>query len=386
MGGAKGLRFDPPPHFPEGERLRAEVRAFLAEHLPRRALTEGIGSWGGHDREFSRKMGARGWIGMTWPKRYGGHERSALERYVVLEEMLAAGAPVSGHWIADRQSGPLILRVGTEAQKRHYLPRIAAGELSFCIGMSEPDSGSDLASARTRAAAVAGGYRVNGTKLWTSNAHRADCMILLARTGEAGEQRHGGLTQFLVDLKATPGISIRPVHNLAGEHHFNEVVFQDALLPAASVLGAVGDGWDQVTGELAFERSGPERFLSSFALLVELTRALGREPSERARIALGRIVAHIVTLRRLSRSVAGMLQTGANPAQQAALVKDLGTALEQEIPEIARQLLDEEPDRAAARDFARVLAHTMMNAPSFTLRGGTREILRGMIARGLGLR
>jgi alkylation response protein AidB-like acyl-CoA dehydrogenase len=300
--------------------------------------------------------------------------------------MLASGAPVSGHWIADRQSGPLILRAGTEAQKQRYLPRIAAGELMFCIGMSEPDSGSDLASVRTRATAVAEGFRINGTKLWTSNAHRADCMILLARTGEAGEQRHGGLTQFLVDLKETPGISIRPVHNLAGEHHFNEVVFQDALLPATSVLGEVGDGWRQVTGELAFERSGPERFLSSFTLLVELARALGPEPSERARIALGRIVAHIVTLRRLSRSVAGMLQTGANPAQQAALVKDLGTALEQEIPEIARQLVDEEPDRASTRDFVKVLAHTMMNAPSFTLRGGTREILRGMIARGLGLR
>ena len=148
----------------------------------------------------------------------------------------------------------------------------------------------------------------------------------------------------------------------------------------------MGSGWQQVTSELAFERSGPERFLSSFTLLVELTRALGPDPSERARIALGRIVAHIYTLRRLSRSVAGMLQAGANPAQQAALVKDLGTTLEQEIPEIARQLIDAEPDRASTQDFVTVLAHTMMNAPSFSIRGGTREILRGMIARGLGLR
>jgi len=386
MARIENLSFEAPPPFPAGELLRGEVRAFLAEHLPKRAITRGIGSWGGHDREFSRKMGARGWIGMTWPKRYGGHERSALERYVVLEEMLAAGAPVTGHWVADRQSGPLILRVGSEAQKQAILPRIAAGECAFCIGMSEPDSGSDLASVRTRAAAVEGGFRVNGTKLWTSNAHCSEYMILLARTGEAGEQRHGGLTQFLVDLKATRGISIRPVHNLAGEHHFNEVVFQDVFLPAGNVLGEVGGGWRQVTSELAFERSGPERFLSSFSLLVELTRALGADPSERARIALGRVVAHIVTLRRLSRSVAGMLQAGANPAQQAALVKDLGTTLEQEIPEIARSLLDAEPDRASTQDFVTVLAHTMMNAPSFSIRGGTREILRGMIARGLGLR
>ena len=386
MARIENLSFEAPPPFPAGELLRGEVRAFLAEHLPKRAITRGIGSWGGHDREFSRKMGARGWIGMTWPKRYGGHERSALERYVVLEEMLAAGAPVTGHWVADRQSGPLILRVGSEAQKQAILPRIAAGECAFCIGMSEPDSGSDLASVRTRAAAVEGGFRVNGTKLWTSNAHCSEYMILLARTGEVGEQRHGGLTQFFVDLKATRGISIRPVHNLAGEHHFNEVVFQDVFLPAGNVLGEVGGGWRQVTSELAFERSGPERFLSSFLLLVELTRALGADPSERARIALGRVVAHIVTLRRLSRSVAGMLQAGANPAQQAALVKDLGTTLEQEIPEIARSLLDAEPDRASTQDFVTVLAHTMMNAPSFSIRGGTREILRGMIARGLGLR
>ena len=386
MASIDNLRFDPPPSPPEAEALRAEVRAFLGANLSRRAITEGVGSWGGYEPDFSRKMGARGWIGMTWPKRYGGHERSALERYVVLEEMLASGAPVSGHWVADRQSGPLILRVGTEQQKQDILPRIAAGELSFCIGMSEPDSGSDLASVRTRAVAVEGGYRVNGTKLWTSNAHRSDYMILLCRTGEAGEQRHGGLTQFLVGLKATPGIAIRPVLNLSGEHHFNEVVFQDVFLPAASVLGEAGSGWQQVTSELAFERSGPERFLSPFTLLVELARALGPDPSERGRIALGRIVAHIITLRRLSRSVAGMLQAGANPALQAALVKDLGTALEQEVPEIARQLIDAEPDRASTRDFVKVLAHTMMNAPSFSIRGGTREILRGMIARGLGLR
>jgi len=386
VGAFDALRFAPPPPFPEGEALRLEVRAFLAEHLPARAITVGVGSWGGYDPEFSRKMGARGWIGMTWPERYGGHARSALERYVVLEEMLAAGAPVSAHWIADRQSGPLILRVGSEAQKQAILPRIAAGECMFCIGMSEPDSGSDLASVRTRAVAAQGGFRVNGTKLWTSNAHQADFMILLARTGDAGEQRHAGLTQFLVDLKGTRGISIRPVHNLAGEHHFNEVTFQDAFLPADSVLGAEGEGWAQVTSELALERSGPERFLSSFTLLGELVRVLGPAPGERARIALGRIVAHLLALRRLSRSVAGMLQAGENPALQAALVKDLGTTLEQEIPEIARQLVDEEPDPDSTRDFIVVLARTLMNAPSFTLRGGTREILRGIIARGLGLR
>jgi alkylation response protein AidB-like acyl-CoA dehydrogenase len=381
------LSFATPTHSPQAETLRGEVRAFLGKEIADRTPQQRGRSWGGFDAEFSRKMGARGWIGMTWPKRYGGHERSALERYVVLEEMLAAGAPVGGHWVADRQSGPLLLRVGTDKQKDDILPRIAAGECYFCIGMSEPDSGSDLASVRTRASAVQGGFLVNGTKVWTSNAHRAHYMILLCRTGDKGEQRHAGLTQFLVDLKNTDtGLEIRPILDLSGEHHFNEVVFTDMFLPEDAVLGSLGSGWAQVTSELAFERSGPERFLSSFTLLVELTRALGPAPSERAAIALGRLVAHVLTLRRLSRSVAGMLQAGQNPAIQAALVKDVGTSFEQEIPEIARMLIAAEPDTESTQNFLAVLAHTILHAPSFTLRGGTREILRGIIARGLGLR
>ncbi|MEA2760250.1 MAG: hypothetical protein QOH65_2863 [Methylobacteriaceae bacterium] len=381
------LSFATPPHSPQAEALRGEVRAFLGRENANRTPQQRGRSWGGFDAEFSRKMGARGWIGMIWPKRYGGHERTALERYVVLEEMLAAGAPVGGHWVADRQSGPLLLRVGTDKQKDDILPRIAAGECYFCIGMSEPDSGSDLASVRTRASAVQGGFLVNGTKVWTSNAHRAHYMILFCRTGDKGEQRHAGLTQFLVDLKnIDSGLEIRPILDLSGEHHFNEVVFTDMFLPEDAVLGSLGSGWEQVTSELAFERSGPERFLSSFTLLVELTRALGPAPSERAAIALGRLVAHVLTLRRLSRSVAGMLQAGQNPAIQAALVKDVGTSFEQEIPEIARMLIAAEPDSGSTQNFLAVLAHTILHAPSFTLRGGTREILRGMIARGLGLR
>jgi alkylation response protein AidB-like acyl-CoA dehydrogenase len=379
------IDFPPPPVSPEAERLRAEVRDFLASELGHLAPGERGSSWGGYDPAFSRKLGQRGWIGMMWPKRYGGHERSALERYVVLEEMLAAGAPVGAHWVADRQSGPLLLRFGTEAQRLAILPRIAAGECYFCIGMSEPDSGSDLAATRTRAVAVQGGYLVNGTKVWTSNAHRATYMILFCRTGEKSEDRHAGVSQFLVDMK-TPGLTVRPILNLAGDHHFNEVVFEDMFLPEDALIGTLGGGWRQVTSELSYERSGPERFLSSFTLLVELARALGRDPSERAAIALGRLTAHIVTLRRMSRSVAGMLQAGADPAVQAALVKDLGTLLEQEVPEIARLLVEAEPTPEARDDYLAVLAHAIAHAPSFSIRGGTREILRGIIARGLGLR
>ena len=377
--------FPAPPPSPAAETLRVQLREFLGTELATRTPLQRAESWNGHDPAFSRALGARGLIGMTWPRRYGGQERSALERYVVMEEMLAAGAPVAAHWIADRQSGPTILRLGHEAMKQAILPRIAAGECYFCIGMSEPDSGSDLASVRMKAEKVAGGYKVNGAKVWTSFAHLSHYMILFCRTGPAEPDRHSGTSQFLVDL-TLPGIRISPILALTGEHHFNEVLFQDVFLPDEAVIGTPGQGWQQVTGELAFERSGPERFLSSFTLLVELVRALGPTPDGAAAAALGRIAAHLITLRRLSRSVSGMLEAGQNPALQAAMVKDLGALVEQEIPEIARTLIDAEPDLTSTQHFAAVLAFTTMHAPSFSLRGGTREILRGIIARGLGLR
>ena len=388
------LTFATPPADAGAEALRHEVRRFLAAEMPGRTPLARAESWTGSDPAFSRKMAERGWIGMTWPKRYGGHERSALDRYVVLEEMLAAGAPVGHHWIADRQSGPSILRHGTEAQREQILPRIAKGECAFCIGMSEPDSGSDLAAARTRAQRVQGGWLVNGTKVWTSGAHIADYMILFCRTGaktdpKSGDDRHGGASQFLVDMQQARagGMTVRPILDMRGAHHFNEVAIEDLLLPDDALLGQEGDGWAQVTGELAFERSGPDRFLSAFALLTEVVRALGPAAPERAAVAVGRLASHTLALRRLSRSVAGMLQAGEDPALQAALVKDLGNVLEQETVEVARLLVDVEPsEEDGSPPLAAVLAHLVMTAPSFSLRGGTREILRGIIARGLGLR
>jgi len=377
--------FPAPRNSPAAEVLRQEVRHFLSVTLADRTPLERSDSWNGFDADFSRKLGRQGWIGMTWPKRYGGQERSAFERYVLIEEMLAAGAPVAAHWIADRQSGPLLLKFGTEEQKSDILPRIARGECYFCIGMSEPNAGSDLAAIRTRAIPIDGGFRVNGAKLWTTGAHHAHYMILFCRTSGAIEDRQAGTSQLLVDL-TTPGIRINPIIDMAGQHHFNEVVLDDVMLPASALIGKEGDGWHQVTSELAFERSGPERFLSSFTLMVELAKCLGPNASERAAGAFGRLMAHLIVLRRLSRGIAVLLEEGANPQLQASIVKDLGATFEQEIPEIARLLVDAAPGDPATRDFCGVLAKTVLNAPTFSLRGGTREILRGIIARGLGLR
>jgi alkylation response protein AidB-like acyl-CoA dehydrogenase len=378
----QGFRFDPVELPPAALSLRQEVRGFLADHKDRLQ-----GMHGTFDRDFSRMVGARGWLGMTWPKQYGGHERTSLERYVMIEEMLAHGAPVTAHWVADRQSGPNILRFGTEEQKQFFLPRIAAGECCFCIGMSEPNSGSDLAGARTRAVPVQGGFLVNGTKLWTSNAHLADYMILFCRMADSGQEidRHSGATQFLVDMKS-PGIEVRPVYNMLGEHHFNEIFLTDLFVPADRVLGEVGSGWQQVMSELAFERSAPDRFLVLFKLLADMVRMGGDDPDPSAAIATGRLVTHLLTLRRMSLSIAGMVQAGQAPNVEAAIVKDLGTRYEQEIPEIARMVFRAEPDLNAADGYVAMLSRGLMNAPRLSIQGGTREILRGIIARGLGLR
>ena len=366
--------------------LRAEFRAFLAEQLKDRTPRQRSDNWYGYDRAFSRAMGQAEYLGMTWPKEFGGHERTAFERAVVVEECLAAGAPVGAHWIADRQSGPSIIKYGTPQQQQLILPRIARGELSFGIGMSEPDSGSDLAATRTKAVRDGDVYRVTGTKVWTSFAHEADYVILFCRTSGTPADRHKGTSQLLVDLKNTPGLTIRPIIDLAGQHHFNEMHFEDAIVPANMLLGEEGQGWDQVMSELAFERSGPERFLSSIELLVQLIEVLKTRQSDAAQITVGRVTARLAVLRRLSRSVAGMLQNHQDAGLQASIVKDIGALFEQGLPDIARELIDCEPDPRAAGAYSAVLANIVHNAPSWSLRGGTREILRGIIARGLGTR
>jgi acyl-CoA dehydrogenase len=367
---------------PECEALRAQVRGFLAETLTDYAPELRARTWTGFSAEFSRALGQRGWIGMTWPHRYGGSERSMLERYVVLEELLAAGAPVAAHWIADRQSGPLLMRYSPDVLAPELLPRIARGECFFCIGMSEPDSGSDLASIRTRAVRDGDGWIINGRKVWTSGAHRAHYMIALVRTAPPGGERHAGMSQFLVDMRSA-GLTVRPILNQLGEHDFNEVTFDDVRVPAHHLIGAEGDGWHQVSTELSFERSGPERYLSSTQLLLEmLAQADAGNPQHT--LALGRLTAQYATLRQMSLGVAGMLSAGQSPALAAVAVKDQGALLEQSLPDLAHELFGGRvpPDSTLAR----VQRQLVMATPSFSLRGGTREILRGILAKGMGLR
>jgi alkylation response protein AidB-like acyl-CoA dehydrogenase len=379
-----GFRYAALP--PAAEDFRGAVRAFLRESYRPPAPQVRARSWMGFDAAFSRKLAARGWVGVTLPRAYGGAEMDAFSRFVLVEELLCAGAPVAAHWIADRQSGPLINRFGTEGQRRFYLPKICAAEAFFCIGMSEPNAGSDLASVGTRATEVDGGWRLNGRKIWTTNAHQCQYMIALVRTSGQPADRQKGLSQLIVDL-TLPGVTVRPIRDLAGDAHFNEVFFDDVHLAQDALVGQEGDGWAQVNAELAFERSGPERIYSSIVLLDYWIACLRRDRNGAAHAAtVGRLATHMATLRNMSVAVTAKLVAGESPLVEAALVKDMGTTFEQEIPTLVAAAIATDPAADVDTDLLATAAYLLQVAPTFSLRGGTREILRGMIARGLGLR
>ncbi|WP_236636488.1 acyl-CoA dehydrogenase family protein [Pradoshia eiseniae] len=368
----------------EADELRRQVRDFLTNELQAGRIESNCDCWlSGFSADFSKRLGDMGWIGMTWPAEYGGHERSSLERYTVIEELLAFGAPVAGHWIADRQSGPLLLKYGTEEQKRHFLPRIAKGECFFCIGLSEPNAGSDLAAIQTRATKTKGGWILNGSKIWTSGAHFSHYMIALCRTDDLDTQnRHAGMSQMIVDL-SSDGVTIRPILLMTGEHHFNEVFFDDVFIPDNRLIGLEGEGWVQSMAELAYERSGPERFLSTYPLLNELTNFLLEKEEHEGLLVISRLTARLWSLRNLSIGIADQLDKDVPSDISAALVKDMGTQFEQEIADLAREYTSVIPSVQSSDRLSRLLAESILQSPGFTLRGGTTEILRGIIAKGV---
>jgi alkylation response protein AidB-like acyl-CoA dehydrogenase len=371
----------------QAEALRSDVRSFLEEKLRGVPPEQRARSWLGFDADFSRALGERGWIGTALPQEYGGGGRDAFARFVLVEELLACGAPVSAHWIAERQSAPMVLRFGTEAQKHFFVPRVCRGELFFCIGMSEPQSGSDLASVRTRATPTPDGWRLKGQKIWTTNADHSHWMIALVRTSGMPEDRQAGLSQLLIDMKA-PGVTVRPIEDLTGDRHFSEVFFDDVELPHDALIGEEGTGWEQVNTELALERSGPERLYSSMVLLdtwIDQLREM-QAPKEQALALAGRLVGHLAMLRSMSVAVTARVSAGGSPMTEASLVKDLGTELEQTIPLAIADAIASDTDHVASPELMRTLAYVTQFAPTFSLRGGTREVLRGLIARGLGLR
>ena len=369
----------------DDEALRPAVRAFIERHIATLPLDRRARSWQGFSAGFSRALGEAGFLGLTLPKAYGGQDKGPFARFVVVEELLCAGAPVAAHWIADRQSAPLLLNFGTEAQRQKHIPAICRGEQLFCIGMSEPGSGSDLASVRTRADRTEKGWLVNGQKIWTTNALHSDYMIGLVRTSGTLADRQAGLSQLIIDLKA-PGVTIRPIVDLTGDAHFAEVFFENVELGEDALVGQEGQGWSQVVAELAFERSGPERIYSSVVLLDAWIRHMQAAGRTDAAALVGRLTAELATLRAMSIACTARLVAGESPVVEASIVKDRGTGFEQELPVVIADDLAAHPDEPVSEELYRTLLYVTHIAPSFSLRGGTREILRGIIARGMGLR
>jgi alkylation response protein AidB-like acyl-CoA dehydrogenase len=367
--------------------LRKDVRSFITNSLNDKEFEPSADAWVfSASPQFSKKLGSMGWLGMSFPKKYGGNERTALERYVVTEELLASGAPVAAHWIADRQSGSQILRYGSEEQKKSIIPKITSGECFFAIGMSEPDSGSDLASVKTKATKIENGWNLEGRKIWSTGAHLSNYMIVLARTSPASEKnRHEGLSQFLVDL-SLPNVSVKGIPDMTGQRHFNETLFDNVILSEDALLGVEGKGWSQVVGELALERSGPERFLSHFTLLESFINEFKDILIKSGSKLIGKLIAELQTLRRMSFSIASMLQNGESPETQAAFVKELGNKFEKMMVETLREFSNIIPLYEWPSQLQNLFEDATLRIPSNSLRGGTTEIMRGIIARQLGLR
>ena len=252
--------------------------------------------------------------------------------------------------------------------------------------MSEPDSGSDLASVKTKATKINDGWNLEGRKIWSTGAHLSNYMIVLARTSPAlKDNRHEGLSQFLVDL-SLPNISINGIEDMTGQKHFNETLFDNVILKKDALLGEEGKGWSQVVGELAIERSGPERFLSHFTLLDAFIGEFRNVLLKSGSNLIGKIIAELQTLRRMSFSVASMLQNSQSPETQAAFVKELGNKFEKTMVESLRELSDIIPLHQWPSLLQNLFEDATLRIPSNSLRGGTTEIMKGIIARQLGLR
>jgi alkylation response protein AidB-like acyl-CoA dehydrogenase len=358
--------FTLPPHVAA---LQAEARQVAAAWRARVEIPED--SWiVGCSRELSLELGARGWLGMTWPVEEGGHGRSALERFVVFEALIAGGAPIATSWFADRQIGPTLLQFGTPEQRRRFLPDIVAGRSAWCIGMSEPDAGSDVAAIRTRARRDGDHWIVDGRKIWTSGAADADWCYLVART-DPDAPAHAGLSELIVDLHQ-PGVTITPITDMTGGRHFCEVVFDGVRVPADLLVGRENGSFRQVMRQMEHERGGIDRLVSNRLLFEDLrARADLTDPvlrQEVAAIESGYLIGRQLVLREV---------LGQAPPGFSAATKTFCTELEQRVASFCARVAG-----ADATRWGRV-ARNICYAPAYTIMGGTTQILRNILAERL---
>jgi alkylation response protein AidB-like acyl-CoA dehydrogenase len=372
---------------PEEESFRNDVRAFLTEELRDRPAGEARGNWEFYT-SFLRKLAARGWLTLAWPKEWGGLGASHMQQLVYNEEVARHDAPAT-YMGADRV-GPTIMLYGTDEQKRRFLPPIVAGDAQWCQGFSEPGAGSDLASLQTRAVADGDEFVINGQKIWTSFAHSADWMILLART-DPDAPKHKGISYFLVDMH-TPGISVRPLVDMLGRHQFNEVFFDDVRVPREALLGELNRGWYVATATLDFERSGIQRVIGSYRTYEQLLdhareARLGRHPLVRHKLAELKIEFEVG--KQLSYRVAWMQSKQLVPNYEASVSKMYGSELAQRLANAGMQIMGLGGQLGPGSPHAPLrgaFESLYLNAAALTIAAGTSEIQRGIIAgRGLGM-
>ncbi len=380
----------------EQNTLRQEVRNFLEGEIQRGLWKPGCDAWiQGYDPAFTKRVAQRGWIGLTWPKEYGGQERSFIDRLVVTEEMLRYGAPAACHWFTDRQIGGSILSYGSEEQKREFLPKIMAGELYVGLGMSEPESGSDLASLKTRAAEDSDAYVINGQKTWTSGASFINHIDLFART-DMDAPKHRGISEFLVPMDL-PGISRIPMIDITGTEAWNDIFLDNVRVPKRCMIGEKNRGFYQVIEQLAYERGGMERLMGNYALFdaiitfVKETECDGRALSQDAivRHKLAQLQVEFEVGRLLMYKVATVMDEGRPPTVEAAVSKSYATAFEQRLANTAMEILGPYGVLQAGSKyvpFAGLASHSYLGSKGYSLQAGSREILKNIIAtRGLGL-
>ncbi len=377
---------------PDAESFRQELRGFIAAELPpidqRQDEFEGLEDEYSYTMGFQKKLSERKWLAMAWPKEYGGAGASHMRQLVFNEEMAYAAAPVGNMGIA--WVGPSLMLYGTEEQKTKFIPRIVQADDWWCTLYSEPGAGSDLAALQTRAVKDGDDYIINGQKIWTSGGHLADWGWLAART-DPDAPKHKGITMFMVDMKS-PGVTIRPLVNIADRHGFNEVFFEDVRVPASQVVGEVNRGWYHMAVALDFERSGIQSFAGgrrNVERLVQLAKKhpalVGSRETIRHELAERALEVNVGTF--LAYRVATMQARGLVPNHEASASKLFGSEMSQRIAltgmhllGMAGQLRDDSKHQVVDQ------ATSYLSAVSATVAAGTSEIQRGIIAtRGLGL-
>jgi alkylation response protein AidB-like acyl-CoA dehydrogenase len=363
------LDFDWPD---ELEQLSLEAREVGQKAVA--SLESRENSWmNGFSKSFALELGRRGWLGMTLPREDGGHGRSPLERFAVYETLIGLGAPIASAWFGDRQVAPSLVAFGTPEQRERFLPDLIAGNATWCIGMSEPDAGSDLASLRTNARRTDGGYLVNGLKTWTSFGEVADYCYLICRTSVDGPQ-HTGLSELIVPLDS-PGVSVSAIRDMTGNRHFCEVSYEDVAVPAGNLVGREGGSWRQTMRQLDHERGGIDRLLSNRALYLDAVDVADTaDPAVRQEIgalAIGYRIGRLMVLREV---------VGQAPPSFSAVTKVFCTEHEQRVAQFIARSFGLE-GLASGR-----MAQGLCYSPAYTIMGGTSAILRNIIGeRVLGL-